>query len=224
VSRGTGDHTFNRNTDDQAKLYDELTPLGAKVTAADVTRSFKPAWFGTKAAGPARVEDIRREDVGVVRDRFGVCPYHVEEPRRAHGRGRLGRGRGPGASHGVAPQRGPALAAIDAPRSNAFAVALTARRFVPSAQTERFIAAQPALLRGREGRRVLADVNAYVGAINACYRKQELPYLDKDLRTLLGRPVQGAFRTRFCGHGTGTSHVWRLSPTRPGQTGSSCRL
>jgi hypothetical protein len=27
-------------------------------------------------------------------------------------------------------------------------------------------------------------------------------YLDKDLRALLGRPVQGAFQTRFCGAGS----------------------
>ena len=38
-----GSLSFDRNTTDQAKLYDALTPLRADVTARDLRRFFKPA-------------------------------------------------------------------------------------------------------------------------------------------------------------------------------------
>lgn len=38
-----GGFVFDRNTTDQAKLYDALTPLGGNVTDRDLGRLFKPA-------------------------------------------------------------------------------------------------------------------------------------------------------------------------------------
>ena len=55
-----GSLTFDRNTTDQAKLYDGLTPLSGAVTARDLRRFFKPAPLGlgrdrrASASGRAR--------------------------------------------------------------------------------------------------------------------------------------------------------------------------
>ena len=69
------------------------------------------------------------------------------------------------------------LSAIDAPGFNAFAVALTGRRFEPSAQTESFIAKQFDLVRGQgaEGRQALADIEAFLVGLNAYNKKAGLP-------------------------------------------------
>src|SRR5581483_8675060 len=128
---------FDANTNDQAKLYDALTPLFDKVTPADLTKYFKSEHFG----GTGRVEPLPRRDVKIVRDGFGVA--HVDGKTRdavwyaagwvaAEDRGLLmellrSAGR---------------LSAIDAPGFNAFQVALTGRHFEPSAQTEAFLAKQ----------------------------------------------------------------------------------
>ena len=41
-----GSLTFDKNTRDQAALYDALTPLSGAVTARDIRRTFKPAPLG----------------------------------------------------------------------------------------------------------------------------------------------------------------------------------
>ena len=145
---------FNENTNDQAKMYDALTPLWDHVTAADLAKDFKPNRFG----GAGRREELPRRDVTVIRDRFGVA--HV------HGRTRAAVFYGAGWV--AAEDRGllmellrsaGRLSAIDAPGFNAFAVALSGRRFEPSAQTEAFLAHQFDLVRaqGAEGRQAIAD-------------------------------------------------------------------
>jgi len=163
---------FNANTNDQAKLYDALTPLFDRVTAGDLAKYFKPNRFG----GTGRREQLPRRDVTVTRDGFGVA--HVN-----------GKTRGAvlyAAGWVAAEDRGlliellrsaGRLSAIDAPGFNAFAVALTGRRFEPSKQTEAFLAKQFGLLRaqGAEGRRALADVDAYLAGLNAYNKKAGLP-------------------------------------------------
>ncbi|HEU4978569.1 MAG TPA: penicillin acylase family protein [Solirubrobacteraceae bacterium] len=50
----------------------------------------------------------------------------------------------------------------------------------------------------------LPQLNAIAGADNnphTGFTGGRVAYVDKDLRTLLGQPVQGAFKTRFCGDG-----------------------
>ena len=63
------------------------------------------------------------------------------------------------------------------PGLNAFNLATSLKRFIPSAQTERFLTAQarPIRARGRKGRRVIKDVDAYVAGINAYYRSTNNP-------------------------------------------------
>jgi acyl-homoserine lactone acylase PvdQ len=163
---------FNRNTNDQARLYDALTPLQDRLTDRDLRRYFKPAMFAARG----RIEAIGRRGVRIVRDAFGVA--HVTGRTRAdvfyaagwiavEDRGLLmdllrSAGR---------------LSAIDAPGYNAFAVALTGRRFEPSAQTEAFLGSQFALVRalGAPGRRAIADIDAYVAGINAYNKAKGLP-------------------------------------------------
>lgn len=68
-----GGLSFDRNTTDQAKLYDALTPLQDRVTDRDLRRLFKPAplAFAGKAA---RTERLPRSGVTIRRDSFDV-PY-----------------------------------------------------------------------------------------------------------------------------------------------------
>ncbi len=171
-----GSVSFNRNTNDQVKLYDGLTPLRDEVAARDLTRYFKPAGFGPGSAKPTRVESVGRGDVRVVRDRFGVA--HVTAKKRAalmYAAGWV-----------TAEDRGllmdllrnaGRLSAIDAPGFNAFAVALSGRTFVPSAQTEKSIASQLDLLEkaGPDGRQVLADMSTFLDGINSYYEEKGLP-------------------------------------------------
>ncbi len=163
---------FNANTDDQAKLYDALTPLFDKVTAGDLAKYYKPNRFGSKG----RVEPLPRKDVTVVRDGFGVA--HVNGKTRA--------GVWYAAGWVAAEDRGllmellrsaGRLSAIDAPGFNAFAVALTGRRFESSPQTEAFLSKQFDLVRaqGAEGRQALADIDSFLVGLNAYNRGAGLP-------------------------------------------------
>ena len=163
---------FNANTNDQAKLYDALTPLFDKVTAGDLAKYFKPNRFLT--AG--RRENVLRSDVTVIRDTFGV----------AHVNGKTRNGVFYGAGWVAAEDRGllmgllrsaGRLSAIDAPGYNAFAVALTGRQFVSSPQTEAFLSKQFDLVRaqGAEGRQALADIDAFLVGLNSYNRKAGLP-------------------------------------------------
>lgn len=67
-----GSLTFDRNTTDQARMHDALTPLGANVTPAHLRRLFKPARLGP-GAEPAVRRERPRARVTVLRDRFGVA-------------------------------------------------------------------------------------------------------------------------------------------------------
>lgn len=171
-----GSVAFDVHTDDQAKLYDGLTPLGGSVTDADIKRFYKPDTFGPGTATPVKAEDVGRPGVQVVRDSFGVA--HVDGKTRAdvmYADGWV-----------TAEDRGllmellrtsGRLAAIDAPGYDAFAVALTGRKFVPSAQTEGALAKQYDLLRkaGPKGLLVIADVDAFLAGINGYYKAKGLP-------------------------------------------------
>jgi acyl-homoserine lactone acylase PvdQ len=167
-----GSVAFDRHTNDQVRLYDALTPLQDAVTDRVLRTYFKPAMFAARG----KSEAIGRRGVRIVRDAFGVA--HVTGKTRAdvfyaagwiavEDRGLLmdllrSAGR---------------LSAIDAPGYNAFAVALTGRRFESSAQTEAFLGSQFALVRalGAPGRRAIADIDAYVAGINAYNKAKGLP-------------------------------------------------
>jgi acyl-homoserine lactone acylase PvdQ len=170
-----GSLTFDRNTTDQAKLYDALTPLFGNVSANHLRRMFKPAPLG---APPRRgyKRESPRPGVRIVRDEFGVA--HVTgttEANVAYGAGWV-----TAADRGLLLQliRGPArIAALDVPGLDPIALALSGRTFVPSAETEAFLANQLDAVRSQRGvgPKILALVNAYAAGINGYYRAKGVP-------------------------------------------------
>ena len=170
-----GSLSFDRNTTDQAKLYDGLTPLRGNVTARDLRRFFKPAPLGL-GSDTAQKRERPRAGVTIVRDSFGVA--HVTgktEADVAYGAGWV-----TAADRGLLLQliRGPArVAALDVPGLDPLALALSGKAFVPSAEAEAFLSNQIDALRaqGAIGRRVLVIVNAYAAGISAWYRARSIP-------------------------------------------------
>ena len=170
-----GSLTFDRNTTDQAKLYDALTPLFGGVAASDIRRYFKPAPLGA-APGKAQKRERPRPGLTIVRDRFGVA--HVTgktESDVAYGAGWV-----TAADRGLLLQliRGPArVSALDVPGLDPLALALSGKSFVPSAEAEAFLANQLDAVRsqGVIGRKVLALINAYAAGINGYYRSKGIP-------------------------------------------------
>ena len=171
-----GSLDFDRNTTDQAKLYDALTPLWDTVTDSDLRRLFKPATLGLAGAKPTRIETLPRAGARILRDSFGV----------PHVRGRTQTDVMYGAGWATAEDRGLLLslirgpsrvAALDIPGIDPIGLALSGRSFVPSAQTEAYLAKQVDDLRasGPQGRRLVTLVNAYVAGINGYYRKAGTP-------------------------------------------------
>ncbi len=170
-----GSLTFDRNTTDQAKLYDALTPLFESVTARDVRQSFKAAPLG-RAPAEGQKRERPRPGVTIVRDRFGVA--HVigkTEAGVAFGAGWV-----TAADRGLLLQliRGPArVSALDVPGLDPLALALSGWCFGPSAAAEAFLANQLDAVRsqGVLGRKVLALIHAYAAGINGWYRSRGIP-------------------------------------------------
>ncbi len=170
-----GSLSFDRNTTDQAKRYDGLTPLRGNVTQRDLRRFFKPAPLGL-GRDKARKRERPRAGVTIVRDSFGVA--HVSgktEVDVAFGAGWV-----TAADRGLLLQliRGPArVAALDVPGLDPLALALSGRTFIPSAEAEAFLSNQVDALRaqGKTGPRLLAIVNGYAAGVNAWYRARGIP-------------------------------------------------
>lgn len=165
---------FNKNSSDQAALYDALTPLRDKVTAKDVQRDFKaePLWSGKEKA--VRTEHPGR-GVRILRDSFDVPHvFGTTEADVFYGAGyAAAEDRGILMELARYPGR---LACIDAPGYNAFDVALSGAQFRPSAQTEALLAKQISFLTtSTTGRRELKDIDAYVAGINAQRKAANLP-------------------------------------------------
>jgi acyl-homoserine lactone acylase PvdQ len=179
-----GSLTFDRNTRDQAALYDGLTPLRGDVTEKSIKRWFKRAPLGLAGETPKKVERPRK-GVVVARDRYGVP--HVTGTTEANVA--FGAGWVTAADRGLLLGliRGPArLAAIDAPGFDPISLALSGKTFVPSAETEAFLANQLDALRAtpKLGGRLVATVDAYVAGINAWHARNGIaiqPYTANDV-------------------------------------------
>src|SRR5207302_8448005 len=78
----------------------------------------------------------------------------------------------------------------------AFSVALSARQFIPSAQTEAFLATQATLAKKtKQGRQLIADVDAYIRGINAYLKSKGgfvTPYTRNDV-TAIGTLIGAVF-------------------------------
>jgi acyl-homoserine lactone acylase PvdQ len=155
--------------DEQAKMYDALTPLFDHVTADDLTKDFKSERFGSADSCPCRTESVPRKGITIVRDRFDVP--HIT------GRNRLDLDWAAGwvmmEDRGllVAQARGPArFAALDAPGIDAFGLVTGLKSVTTTRQADLIIdREQTAALRsrGREGRALLRDIEMYVTGVNA---------------------------------------------------------
>jgi acyl-homoserine lactone acylase PvdQ len=159
--------------DTQAKMYDALTPLFNQVSAADILRDFKSEGLGVGPDGPGRVESVPFAGVTLVRDRYDVP--HITATTRdgvtfamgwtvAEDRGLL-----------LQQARYPArLAALDAPNIDAFSLVAGLKSYTPTRQADRIIlrnGLRALRSAGRDGRRVLHDVDVYVRGLNT-YDKQ----------------------------------------------------
>lgn len=169
-----GSLTFDRNTTDQAKLYDALTPLFGNVTARDIRRTFKPAPLGARVRGGAR--ERPRAGVTIARDAFGVA----QVTGRTEADVAFGAGWVTAADRGLLLQliRGPArVAALDVPGLDPLALALSGRSFVPSPDAEAFLANQVDAVRSQRavGTKIIRIVEAYAAGINAYYRAKGIP-------------------------------------------------
>lgn len=155
--------------DQQAKMYDALTPLFDKVTPTDLTKDFKPETFGTKGQCPCHREAVPHPGITIVRDRYDVP--HIT------GRNRLDldwaagwvlqEDRGLVLALGRYPAR---LAALDAPGVDAFSLVTGLRAVQVTKQADSIInREQTAALkaRGPEGVSLLADIDQYVKGMNA---------------------------------------------------------
>ena len=178
-----GSLVFNRNTRDQARLYDCLTRLFDRVAATDLERCFKRASLGL--VGKAARVQRPRAGVVIERDRWGVP--HVTGKTAADVA--FGAGWVTAEDRGLLLEliRGPArAAALDIPGISPVELALSGKAFVPSAPGEALLDRQVDLLRksGPRGRRLLAAMQGYVAGLNAAFRKQGTlvtPYTARDV-------------------------------------------
>ena len=152
----------------QAQMYDALTPLFSHVTASDVTKDFKPEPTGSAVSGPTTNETVPHAGVTVLRDGYNVP--HIYGTTRDDVTW--------GAGWVIAEDRGLLLqqarydsrvAAIDAPGVSALGLVANLQSFTPSAQTEREVAKQTSSLTraGAKGQAVLHDIDVYLQGINA---------------------------------------------------------
>ena len=160
---------LNKNSSDQATLYDGLTPLWDQVTAADIPKYFKPERFGI--AGKVKRTERPLKGLVIKRDSFDV-PHIYGKTRDLV---EFGAGWVTAEDRGLFIEtiRGPArIAALDVPGLDPFRLATSLRQFVPSQEAERFVALSGAALgHDKQGRRMIRDVDRYVAGINAYYKK-----------------------------------------------------
>jgi hypothetical protein len=201
--------------DDQARLYDELTPLFDKVISKDLGRYFKSEKLGTNGQGPLTRERVPRKGVRIIRDRFNV----------PHIYGKTNDDVTWGAGWALAHDRellleqaryNARVAVVDAPGQTAIDLIVGLKTFSPSAQTEREVRKEVDKLKayGRPGRRLLHDIDVYVKGINAYYRSikaKHKPWRRGDVIAL------NAVKSELFGEGGGAEvqAAPAASPTRP---------
>jgi acyl-homoserine lactone acylase PvdQ len=160
--------------DQQARMYDGLTPLFDDVRPRDLGRYFKSEKLGIKGQGKMRRERVPHRGLRIFRDRFNV----------PHIYGKTNDDVTWGAGWTVAQDRellleqvryNSRVAVIDAPGLSAIGLVVGLKSFKPSAQTERELGKEVTILQhryGREGRQLVHDMRVYVKGINAFYRKE----------------------------------------------------
>src|SRR5436305_1577718 len=159
--------------DQQAQMYDGLTPLFDQVTAPDLTKYFKTEALGSGGSpAPTHSEPVPSSGVKIVRDGFNVP--HITGKTRDDVTWATGwvteEDRGLLLAQGRYPAR---FAALDAPGINAFGLVTGLKQVTVTKQADKIIdREQTAALkaRGKEGRALLHDVEIYVNGVNARLR------------------------------------------------------
>jgi acyl-homoserine lactone acylase PvdQ len=154
--------------DEQARMYDSLTPLFDQVTAPDLLTAFKSEKFGVDTSGPSRQESVPRAGVTIFRDRFNVP--HITGKTRDDVTWATGWVLEEDRSLLLAQGRYPArLAAIDAPNIDAFGLVTGLKTYTPTPAVDRMILRDGlrALRSAPNGKALLHDVDVYVQGLNA---------------------------------------------------------
>jgi acyl-homoserine lactone acylase PvdQ len=197
--------------DQQAEMYNALTPLFNHVTSPDLLADFKPDYLGTAAVGPFTIETVPHPGVTIKLDPYDV-PQIIGKTRddvtwgagwiEAEDRGTL-----------MEEARGDAVvAALDVPGLNALQLVAKLQSFQPSARTERLVARQTSVLlaSGADGRGVLHDLHVYLEGINAYIRDHGDalgPYSRVAPFTLADLYAFNALKDQFVGEGGGQQAV-----------------
>jgi len=154
----------------QAELYDSLTPRFDQVT-----RRTSRARSSPSAPASARTEKVPRRGVKIVRDRYDVP--HITGRKRDDVTWAMGwvlqEDRGLLLAQGRYPAR---LAAVYAPNVNAFGLVTGLKTVRPSRQINRTIrrnGMRALLSAGRDGRRLLHDIDVFVAGLNARLRAEK---------------------------------------------------
>jgi acyl-homoserine lactone acylase PvdQ len=188
--------------DDQAQMYDALTPLFSNVTNGDLNKYFKSEKLGTQGQGPLHRERVPRKGVKLIRDRFNV----------PHIYGKTNDDVTWGSGWAIAEDRellleqaryNARVAVVDAPGETAIDLIVGLKTFKPSAQTEREVSKEVTRLKryGRPARRLLHDIDLFVKGINAYYKaehKTYAPWTRKDVIAL------NAVKSELFGEGGGS--------------------
>ena len=156
--------------DQQALMYDGLTPLFDQVTAPDLTKYFKSEALGAAGSpAPTHTESVPRKGVKIVRDAFNVP--HITGKTRDDVTWATGwvteEDRGLLLAQGRYPAR---FAALDAPGINAFGLVTALKQVTVTTQADKIIGREQTnalKARGKEGRALLHDVDVYVNGVNA---------------------------------------------------------
>jgi hypothetical protein len=187
--------------DDQALMYDGLTPLFDQVQPADLTKYFKSEALGIGTDGPVTDDPIPYPGVTIQRDAYNVP--HVYSDTYEGGIFAAGwiAAKDRGLLLQLARYNGRA-AAIDAPGISAIGLILGGRNFVPSEQTEAQVSlqTQALLAAGKEGRAVLRDIDIYLTGINAYLQEigsANAPWTRNDIYAV------NAVKAQFLGQGGG---------------------
>ncbi len=187
---------------EQAEMYDGLTPLFDQVTNPDLNSFFKSEVFNSVGPdGPTTVEEVPREGVTVVRDRFYVP--HVTGDTKDDGIWAAGYLLAEDRALLLAQARFNArVAAVDVPGLTAIGLIEGLKNFEPSAKTERVVAKQTNVLNsaGKEGKAVLHDIDVFIKGINAYLEANSPdtePWTRNDIYAL------NALKGQFLGEGGG---------------------
>jgi len=189
----------------QAKMYDALTPLFTHVTNSNLVADFKPDPLLAPETKGLRNEPVPHAGTTILRDSFDV-PHIFGKTRddvtwgagwvMAEDRGLL-----------LSQARGDAyVAAIDAPGLNALNLVSSLKSFKPSAQTQAVVSKQTDALRaaGANGRGALHDLNVYLQGINTydmIHSPTEAPFTLNDIYAF------NALKDQFVGEGGGDEAV-----------------